>query len=202
MTASKHRRERGATLVEYALIVALLCIVLIGAAQQFEDGAGDRYGERAAEGSPSEEFGNLGPDGGGSTGGTDSPEDPPDTGVTAIVVDALSATKTASNNTWSMTVTVRVTGDGQPLGGVVFSAPTWSPDSGGTSSCTTTATGICTYTQSGMGRTGGGVLQASFTAGTPSFTNPDGSTPTISGPGSPTITCDQPATGNGTSACP
>lgn len=195
------RSERGAALVEYALIVALLAVALIGAIQSFQDGAEDRYGERSSQGDPAEEFGNLGPTDGGPPGGTDESE-PPGGTVTAVVVDALTAVAPAANNTWSMTVTVRVTGDGNPLGGVTFSAPTWSPSIGGTSTCTTTSDGICTYTQAGMDRNGATMPQATFTLGTPSFTNPDGSSPTFSGPGSSSITCSKPTTGNGMGSCP
>jgi Flp pilus assembly pilin Flp len=192
--------DTGAAAVEYALIIGLLVIGLIGAINRFEDNADNRYDERSTQGDPAEEFGNLGPSGGGSTGGSDG-STPPGGSVTAVVVEALTATAPASNNTWSMTVTVRVTGDGQPLGGVVFTAPTWSPPSGGTSSCTTTSSGVCTYTQS-MARTGSSPVEtASFTLGTPSFTNPDGSSPTFSGPGVSTISCTKPTTGSGTGAC-
>lgn len=192
-------RDRGATLVEYALIIALLVVVLLGAIQRFEGNAEDRYDERAGQGEPTEEFGRLGPDGGTGTDPGEGGE--PGGAVTALLVEPITATAPASNNTWSMTVTVRVLGDGVPLVGVTFTSPTWTPSSGGTSSCTTTATGICTYTQS-MSRTGGSAVeQATFDLGTPSYTNPDGSSPTITIDGSGSISCTKPESGSGTGVC-
>lgn len=199
----KHLRDRGATLVEYALIVALLCIVIIGAAQAFEDGAEDRYGERASQGSPSEEFGNLGPTDGGADGGvtdgTDGEEEDP--GVTNIVVEALTASAPKNGGDWSMTVTVTVLGDGQPLGGVVFSPSSWSPAiAGSTTSCTTTATGVCTFTQSPMKISGtGSTPSVTFTLGSPSFTNPSDPQPAIVVT-STAITCNAPQ-GNDPGVC-
>jgi Flp pilus assembly pilin Flp len=192
-------RDRGATLVEYALIIALLVVVLIGAIQRFEGNAEDRYDERAGQGAPAEEFGRLGPDGGTGTDPGEGEE--PGGTVASLVVEPLTATAPASNNTWSMTVTVRVLGDGVPLGGVTFTSPTWTPSSGGTSSCTTTSTGICTYTQS-MSRSGSDpVLQATFNLGTPSYTNPDDTSPTITIDGSGAITCTRPENASGSGVC-
>ena len=196
------RGERGATTVEYALIVGLIIITLLGAIQVFEDRAEDRFDDRSAQGDPTEEFGNLGPSGGTGGGSTDGSTDgSPGGTVTSVVVSPPSATAVKSGNEWSMTVTIIVTGDGQPLSGFTFSAPTWNPSSGGTSTCTTTADGICTFTQDDMDAKGGGVAEATFTMGSASFTNPDGSSPTIAFSGSGTITCQKPSGGQATS-CP
>lgn len=197
----KRRGDRGAAAVEYALVIALLVIGLIAGITRFEGEADERYDERGAQGDPTEEFGNLGPDGEGSSGGGGGSTDP-GPGVTAITVAPVSATFAASGNSWSMTVTVSVTGDGQPLGGVTFSPPTWTPSSGGTSSCTTTSTGICTYTQSGMARTGSGaVASASFVLGTPSYTNPPPNPPPTITSGNGSITCSKPETGSASGSC-
>lgn len=194
------RHDRGATLVEYAMVVALLCVAIVASIQRFQDGAEDRYDDRGAQGSPTEEFGELGPSGGGSGNPVTTTTTTP-TAVTSITLEPLSASATASNNVWSMTVTVRVRSGTEPLGGVTFTNPIWNPSSGGTTSCTTTTSGICTYTQSGMPRTGNdpSPVPVTFTIGSASYTNPDGTV--VSAGGGETKTCAVPGTGNGTTAC-
>lgn len=198
----RRRGDSGVAAVEYALIIAILVIGLIAGIQRFEDAADNRYDERSGQGDPAEEFGNLGPTDGGNSSTDDGPTEP-GPGVAAITVAPVSATYAASGNSWSMTVTVSVTGDGQPLGGVSFTAPTWTPIAGGTSTCTTTSTGICTYTQSGMVRAGQGtpVESASFVLGTASYTNPPGYPPPTITSGNGSITCNAPKTGSASGSC-
>lgn len=66
------RCDRGATLVEYALLVALIAIVSIGAVQALSDRTRARYGETAADIGSQESSTPGGPSGGGPT----TPGDP------------------------------------------------------------------------------------------------------------------------------
>lgn len=67
------RPDRGATLVEYALGVALVCVATLGAAEFMEDGASDDFNDRADRaGAPDlVEASDGGTTDGGSTSGSD-----------------------------------------------------------------------------------------------------------------------------------
>jgi hypothetical protein len=73
ITVARRAGDRGATLVEYSLGIALVVVVSLTAIQSVEDNAGDELSDRGGEiGHPSESGGTGGTTGGttGSTGGT------------------------------------------------------------------------------------------------------------------------------------
>lgn len=156
-------RERGATLVEYALLVALIVVVSLGAIQSLEtkgkskvdDGASDR-------GLPSEQLflpspsGSIIGGGSGSTVGSGA--------ATVEVFDLVGSSADAGGTgppTWVASATVRVKNVATPdLWNGVTVAGTWTYLEGSTPrtvvrSCVTANTGVCTITLTGLRKEGG-----------------------------------------------
>lgn len=112
-------RERGATLVEYALGVALICLVCLGGIQLVQRGASDELDERAAR-SGAPDLGEGVHDGGGAGegGGSGSPTSsvPAET-VTFGGFHDVTATK-AQGPEWRARLEVLAVGPDGPIEGV------------------------------------------------------------------------------------
>jgi Flp pilus assembly pilin Flp len=140
-------RQRGATLIEYALGVAFVCIVCLGAIGALEDNSGGRLDERGdAIGGDSEPIGVIptGSGGSGSGGGGGGG------GPTTYDADVTGMTGVASNSTskWIAQVTITVvdtTPTPTPVQGITVSGE-WTINGnppGTTTSCVTSAAGTC-----------------------------------------------------------
>jgi Flp pilus assembly pilin Flp len=147
----REHRERGATLVEYAMGVALVGVVSLGAMQFMEDGASDEFNDRADRaGAPDliEPTDGGTTDGGSATaGGTDGP--PPD--AEEAQFEGFSGIRSTGNNPWTANVRVDVNdSNGDNLSGVTVTG-TWSYFDGSTTvsfdvTCTqTNGSGSCPF---------------------------------------------------------
>ena len=147
-------RERAATVVEYALLVALLAVALMSTIQFMEDRGEDRLEDRQGNAGapdvdalapPSGGGGGGGAGGGGSGGGGGG-------GSTISPTATLTSSSSAQGNSWtaSVTITVRDPANGNAgVPGVVVTGA-WNPAASGQTSCTTNSTGSCTVTQGNM----------------------------------------------------
>jgi Flp pilus assembly pilin Flp len=113
MTWRARRRislERGATLVEYAMGVALLCVVSLGAIQFMEDEASDNFNARAdRSGAPDiNDVADGGTtDGGATTGGSDGTDGGP--APEEVFFDGFSGASSHGNPAkWTAVITVTV----------------------------------------------------------------------------------------------
>lgn len=177
---STHAADRGATLVEYAMAVALVCVVSLGAISFLERESDEELTERSARvGSPDLE---AGLPGGGSTGGSTggssggSTDGTPGAAPSVVSVASQSSSASKSGNDWDATVEVTFQGDGAPMDGIEVSG-TWTLYENGTAlapepidpPCVTSASGggECTFTRDDMeARTGPGkqtITKAVFT---------------------------------------
>ena len=153
-------REQGATLVEYALGVALILLVCsIGIS--FAEGQGEsKLSSRATGiGTPVENSavrGGSGTGGGSGGGSTDS-------SVTADVTAApsLVGSTTKDGSTWYATIVITVTdSSGNAVAGSIVTGD-WNPDTASeTASCTTSLSGTCTVTITNLDRTGQGSVDS------------------------------------------
>lgn len=141
-------RERGATVVEYALAVAVVVVLCLGALQVLEDESEDRLSDRGdVAGAPLDEsFRGLGESagspggGGGGGGGTPGP-----TGIRLGSLVGGFQQGFPDVAKWDAVVTVTFTDNGGvPLAGVTVNG-TWSPSGHGSGglSCVTDAAGTC-----------------------------------------------------------
>lgn len=144
-TDPRSRRERGAGLVEYALIVGLVAVAITGASERLIDAEREEVSRRAASaGAP-----DLNETGAGAATGTSPPavppEDPPGSTPLSTVSVTLSATQTVHGSKWTVTVSLTATDqDGAYAEGATV-AGTWS-ETGDTVECSTSAGGVCTMT--------------------------------------------------------
>jgi Flp pilus assembly pilin Flp len=144
------RRDRGAAVVEYALILGLAVLVGVPAINWMQDSSEREFQSRSASaGAP--DLDDVVPTS-SSTTTVPSTTTPPST-TTALSVDAtasLAATTNRQGNTWSATVTATVVDqNGVPVSGATVTGA-WDPVLSGETSCTTGANGQCTMTQAGM----------------------------------------------------
>jgi hypothetical protein len=187
-------RDRGASLPEYALAIALVAVASIGAIQYLQDRGEQRLSSSDARiGTPADgasySGGGSGP--GPTTPTTTAPADEP------MTVGSVTADPPASNDgsKWIANATITVLDDqGDPLQGVLVSGAwtigTGQPDS---AQCTTGVTGVCSVQRSGINDNR---PTAQFTVSTMSITGftftPTGGaneTVVVTCPGSP-ATCD------------
>lgn len=126
-TAHAGPLDRGATVVEYSLVVALVLVFSMGALKSLQDQTGDEVGERAAViGDP----GNIvpttttAPDSTTVPDGGEEEEDP----VAATAAGSGAAFKqVGSGNKWRAEVTFAVTDvEGEPVSGVTIIG-SWNP---------------------------------------------------------------------------
>ncbi len=153
MTDIKLRRDRGATLVEYALLVGLLVVVSLGVIQNLEDKGGSKVASRSdGIGQPTEANDLSGP---GTTSPTTPPTTAPPPSPVTVHVGTLAGATSTSGGDWSATVTITVLdADGNPAQSVSVTG-SWTIPGGGTT-CTTDANGECAITSVSMKRNGNG----------------------------------------------
>lgn len=187
-------RERGAGLVEYALLFGVVVVVLIGAIQYFTDSASDeidaRSGPAAASG---ESIGSLsaGPATTVTTSGGGPPPGP-GTVVAAASVGPLGVTagdSSSPGNKWDMSVTISVidSATSSQLEGAVVSGVFNSQ----AVTCTTGMSGSCIVVRQGISN---GTTSMAFTLTSVTYANPAGSTPpsaTVTLPTPGAVTCDR-----------
>ncbi|MBK5222999.1 MAG: hypothetical protein JJE52_09005 [Acidimicrobiia bacterium] len=178
--------ERGAALVEYALVIALVAVALVAGAQAVTDGGRDGLTERgdtaAAQG---EVIGDL------TGGGTPSPLPPspppsPSGDLPSIDVAPLESEKSSGNgNKWNLTVTVPVVApDGTAVSGAQVTGK-WDP--GDQVTCEATVAGDCTFTIEAKN-----TPTMSFTVVSVNYLNSDGTTAAFTPAGPVGITETEP----------
>lgn len=155
---TRHRR-RGASLVEYALAIALVLVVSLSAIGAVEDSSADRLDERA--GGVGDPDGLLSATSSSSTSSSSSSSSSSiPTGATSTTLppsedmslaDAIGSSAQVDKNSWSATVTISVVdADGDPVEGVLITA-SWAGGSGNPStSCTTGTNGQCFVTRTSI----------------------------------------------------
>lgn len=160
------RAERGAGLVEYALVMALVAIGLVAVIGAFQDSEAEQLEARGARiGMPDLDATppTTGPSGGGGGPATEDPSDPvvdvalgPGTGAQALATNA---------NKWKAVVTlVVVDGGGNPVEGVTIGG-TWSPEGvQQDTSCTTGTNGTCDVVRWNLQRGPGAVARFQIVA--------------------------------------
>ncbi len=137
--------DRGATLVEYALLVALFGLVLVasvdalqGSETEYLESSSDRIGMPDLDASPPGATTTTGPG-----EGPQPTEPPPDSVLVQIEAPTVSADEQGNN--WRARIDFLASGSGLAKEGVVISG-FWSPSGGGgqtTTSCTTDSAGTC-----------------------------------------------------------
>lgn len=159
MRSVRARSDRGATLVEYALGVALIAVVCIGAVQRLEDAGGSKVDDGAADrGRPSEQLylpsssGVIVGGGSGSSVGSGP--------ATVEVLDIVGSADNDPGSDWAAAVTVRVKNVATPdlWSGVTVSG-TWYYTKGGTAmtqagTCPTDISGQCTISIANLKKSG------------------------------------------------
>jgi hypothetical protein len=198
-------RDRGATLVEYALGIALLCVVCLGGISFLTDESSAELDDRSERvGSPDLEEGiggsTTGGDGGG--GSTTDGGDPTPTPPASITNEAPAPSSDHSGNTWDATVTLTMRGDGSLLEGLQITG-TWTVTINGVAqpaedpvSCSTNADGECVFTRGDMEwrSNKSPVTQAVFTVTSYTYTSSDPDQPYPIPPApAQTITITRPA---------
>jgi len=146
-------RDAGATAVEYALLLALLVLVLAGSMTFLTDRATDEYeadGQRA--GAPVEQYGVLDDAPGGGTGTDDGSVDGGDGGASPspVVASVRSVSAKKTSGTWKVEVEVDVRQDDVLREGATISG-SFTP--GSATSCTTQGNGnniVCSLTVTGV----------------------------------------------------
>ena len=143
------RHQRGASSVEYALLLALVVVFSVPAIQWLHDSSEAEFQGRAASaGSP-----DLSAVATTTTTTVPTTTAPAPTTTTSVAINAtasLTATANRQGNTWSATATATVVDqNNQPVQGVVVTGA-WSPAISGETSCTTDSNGQCSMTQAGM----------------------------------------------------
>jgi Flp pilus assembly pilin Flp len=147
--------ERGATTVEYALIIALVVVLCLGAIQALQTKGTAKVDEGAAErGRPTEQLflpsasGVIIGGGSGSTVGSGA--------ATVEVFDIQGTSAEGQGSTWVATVTVKVKNVATPelWSGVTVTGTWFYLDSGtpktASGTCPTDSTGLCTISLSGL----------------------------------------------------
>lgn len=135
--------ERGATVVEYALGLAVVSLVMIGGAQVMERAAGEEVERKAEAGAPDldEAYAPPIPTGSDDAGSGDE-------GTEERVAEAVSATMDGEpspdgGNHWAATVTVRVAGSSGDGHSQAVVNGTWTGGGGSGASCVTGTDGTC-----------------------------------------------------------
>ena len=182
--------DRGATLTEYALVFALVVVLLIGAIDQLSAGARDELSSRgetaAATGEP---VGDLTVGAPPTSVTTVTPSTTPAGDVVAANVEPIQfTTSTGTGNKWNMSVLITVMDSttGEPLEGAVITGSF----EGDTRSCTTDATGSCPLTRERIDRN---TATMSFTLQSVVYENAGGAPPpAITFPPESTVTATKP----------
>lgn len=144
-------RDRGATLLEYALGISVFLLAIIGAIELLTDSASERFAEGGGAGAPAEANGVFGtrdasPGGGGGGGGGGGP---------AILVASASLTGSSTqsgpgNSPFTATVTVSATDQtGAPVAGAAVEL-SWSGNVSGSTSLVTDGAGEVSHSVSGI----------------------------------------------------
>lgn len=185
--------ERGATLVEYSLIIALVVVVSLGALTTMTDRGEARLAARAgAAGTPSESIGALpaGGGGGGTTGGTTGGGG--GTTVTATIGPSnMSGQASDAGQKWIAQITIRVTSSAGPVSGATITGSWDAGGNNGDSECTTDAAGECTVQRTNINDNNSSTsfTVEELTSGDPNITI-DYTPPTP--PDSYTVACSSP----------
>lgn len=135
-------RDRGATLVEYALLVALFAVVLIasvdvlqGSETDYLESSGQRIGMPDLDASPPTSTTTTTVDGGSDT--TDPSES------TTVALEPPEVKTDEQGNNWSATILLTFTSGGIPQEGVTVTG-SWDPSGNHEeTSCTTNSAGEC-----------------------------------------------------------
>ena len=185
------RSDRGATLTEYALMFALVVIVVLAGIDRLSDGARNELSSRGetavATGEP---VGDLSVGSPPTSVTTSTPPTTPAGDVVAANVEPIEVTATSAGtgNKWNMSVLITVvdTTTGEPLEGAVITGSF----EGDTRSCTTDATGTCPLTRERIPQ---GTATMSFTLQTVVYENSSGAPPpAITFPPGSTVTANEP----------
>lgn len=109
MFDSRARGTRGAALVEYALVLALVLVGSLGAVSALEDDAGDRLDDRGTTiGAPGDEavggYGSSGGNPGGDDDGDAPPPDPPTPYTGAIGMTCTGSGSERNDCSFSLTI--------------------------------------------------------------------------------------------------
>jgi Flp pilus assembly pilin Flp len=137
--------HRGATVVEYALGVALLCVASIGVLQFLEGAASDEFGDRADRSGAPDLTGGEATDGSTDSGsGSDSSTDGPPPVTQEVFFGGFSNVKSTGNNPWTaaLRVTVQESPGGPGISGVQVEGE-WTYTQGST---TVTVAATCNQT--------------------------------------------------------
>jgi Flp pilus assembly pilin Flp len=141
-------RERGASLVEYGLLLALFVVVTLAAIDSVQDSAGSRLSDTSeTAGTPTELNGfysdrSAPPTGGG--GGETNPD--PGSSTAASVSLGGGSASPGQGQRWDASITVTTSdGEGTPLPGVLVMLE-WSGGKSGSAELVTGPNGTFTYT--------------------------------------------------------
>jgi Flp pilus assembly pilin Flp len=152
------RQDSGATLVEYALGIALIVVVMIAAIEFFTDESSAEFQDRTESmGSPDLEEGLPGGSTGGTTGGaTTGGTSSGPTAPTTLTANPPTSSGSHANNSWDATVTLSMNGDGNLVEGLQITGR-WTIYVEGVAqpqetavSCTTGPNGECVFTRDDM----------------------------------------------------
>lgn len=149
--------QRGATLPEYALVVALFAVVTMGAIGQIDSNAGTYYDSTSSQiGTPPT---TIPP----PPAVPPTPSEPPPP-LTVTVSSMVGTAASCSGNCWTASILITVRDSTMtPFAGATVTG-SWNPAGLSTNGCTTAANGTCTVTITGMKANGGGsVNQAVYT---------------------------------------
>ena len=146
--------DRAATVVEYALLVALLAVALMSTIQFMEDRGEDRLEDRQENAGAPDVDALAPPSGGGGGGGAGGGGSGGEGGGGSTIspTATLTSSSSAQGNSWaaSVTITVRDPANGNAgVPGVVVTGA-WNPATSGQTSCTTNSSGSCNVTQGNM----------------------------------------------------
>lgn len=140
-------QDRGASLVEYALLLGLFVVVSIGAIEALQGSASDRFVESSGDaGTPTEINGYYGdrtsaPTGGG---GGDTPDDGGLT-VASVSLGGGTSTPSGTGNKWNASITANVVDvDGAPVVGATVRLG-WSGATTGDTELTTDGSGSAVW---------------------------------------------------------
>lgn len=150
--------DRGASLVEYALAVALILVVSMVAIKRLETNERSKLSSRASGiGTPNEDTRVRGGSGtGGGSGG--SPGGGSASATVSFPPTMDGSTAVESNSKWLATIAIQVLDDsGNPVAGATVSGD-WNPDTNSeTATCITSSAGSCTVTISSINQNVSGV---------------------------------------------
>ena len=189
------KADRGATLVEYAMAIALIVVVSIGVVSRLQSESEEKLGNDAGRVGSVED--NAFYASGATTTTVGSGTTTTTAGTTAVHPSQLTATPPSSNdgNKWIGSVTVKIEdGAGNAVGGVLVTGNWTDPSPTTTTSCTTTApSGTCsmqrTDIQDSKPTATFGITAISGTGFTWTPSGTDATTVIVNCPGS-AVTCD------------